>query len=309
MKKMLFYGTTFLMLLSACSNEDSQSDNAAGNALTVTAINVNDEVKTRAGIETTLHSKTVGLYVAGTGYAPTTYSTCAITSAGAGGTVTSPVYLLGSAQVYGFYPTGTISPVAPTSASVLTGVTILATDAFGSTGQTDYMYATQDANVTKADPAVVLTFHHALSKLTFVVNSANYDGTGALTKVVLTDKATSNAFLYSAAAGTMSIAAGTFAGLTATSVLTYNGSATINKTVSTTGTTSVLAAPTTLPTTTTLALTIDGTAYTADITSSVTAWAAGKEYTYTVTVSNAALTITSISVADWTTGGTGTATM
>jgi len=310
--KMFFYGVAFLALLSACSGEESPAESASSTELTVTAIQVNDKVTPRAGIETSLNSKTIGLYVAGTGYEPAAYSTCAITSGGVGGAVTSPVYLLGAAHVYGFYPSASaiLSPAAPTAASVLTGVTIKATDTFGSTGQTDYMYATQDADVSKAAPAVELIFHHALSKLSFVVKSINYDGTGALTRVKLTDKGNAGKFLSSNAAGTMSIASGTFADLTATNVLTYNGTATINKTAVTAGTitTSVLAAPTTLPTIS-LTLTIDGTEYTADISSSVTAWAAGKEYIYTITISNEAITVTTVSTEDWTSGGTGSVTM
>jgi hypothetical protein len=310
MKRMFFCGVTLLTLLSACSNEDSQT-NEASNMLSVTAINVNDEVKTRAGIETTLNSKTIGLYVTGTGYARSTYSTCAVSAAGVGGTVTTPIYLLGAAHVYGFYPAASavLSPAVPTAASVVTGLTVLATDAFGATGQTDYMYATPDADVTKTDPAVILTFHHALSKLSFVVNSVGFDGTGSLTQIKLTDKGSGTKFLASAAAGSMSIATGAFTGLTGTNTLTYNGTVTINKTASTTAVASVLAAPVATLPTITLALVIDGTTYSADITSSVTAWEAGKEYIYTVTIANGTLAVTSVTVADWTSGGTGTATM
>jgi len=309
MKKMFFYGVTLLTVLSACTNDDNRT-NETSNLLSVTTINVNDEVKTRS-IETSLNSKTIGLYVAGTGYAPTTYSTCAVSAAGEGGTVTDPIYLLGTAQVYGFYPAASavLSPAAPTAASLMTGLTVLATDTFGATGQTDYMYATQDADVTKTDAAVVLTFHHALTKLSFVVNSVGFDGTGALSQIKLTDKGSATSFLYADAAGTMSVATGVLAGLTGTNVLTYTGSATINKTASTTVVASTLAAPVAALPTITLELTVDGAAYSADITSSVTSWDAGKEYIYTVTISNGTLTVTSVSVADWTSGGTGTATM
>jgi len=312
MKNRIFCGMAFLTLLSACSSEDSTSGKVSNTEMTVHTIQVNDKVITRAGFETSLNSKTIGLYVAGTGYIPSSYSTCTITAGGVAGAVTNPVYLLGTAHVYGFYPSASaiLSPSAPTATSVLTGVSIRPTDTFGSTGQTDYMYATQDADVSKSAPAVDLTFHHALSKLSFVVNSINYDGAGALTQVKMTDKGSGSKFLSSDETGTMSIASGTFASLTATNVLTYNGTATINKTAGTVGTTntSVLAAPTTLPTIS-LTLTVDGTEYTADISSSVTAWAAGKEYIYTITISNEAITVTNVSTQDWTSGGTGAVTM
>jgi hypothetical protein len=308
MKKM--YGLFLLAttLFAACNDSSTNLEVAKSAPLSV-SVNISDKVSTRAGLVTNFSAENVAVFVAGDGYAPSDISTVLVTTAsGSSTSVGSPtpaINIAATAHVYGFYPSTTVSN--PTAISTIPA-TVNATEAsFNAAAQTDYMYATQNADVTKASPTVTLTFHHALTKLTFIVNKGtSYAGVGALAQVKLTSNPEKG---FLSGTGTMDIASGAFNGMTTTTDLILNGTATINAVAGTETTASALVVPVTaLPTAITLGMTIDTQPYSGTLTQTtgVTAWEPGKNYTYTVTVAGGVLSITSVSITNWTSvpGGT-----
>jgi len=306
MKKMYLFCGALVALLSSCSTEQAVNDNSAGLSPLNVAVNISDKISTRSAVAN-FTAENIAVYVAGAGYSPIEVSNGKATTTTGVGTIDSllPIINIGElVHVYGFYPS--VAVVNPVATSTIPA-TVYAAQSFSATEQTDYMYATQDADVSNAEPDVVLTFHHALAKLSFVVQkTATYAGTGTLTQIKLSSP-TDSTFLFLAATGTMAISSGTFAALTDTTDLTLAGSTAINEIGGIVVNAFALVAPLTpLSTGIILTMTIDGQIYTGTIAGTATSWDAGKDYTYTVTVSGKTLVVSAVNITDWspTTGGT-----
>lgn len=159
------------------------------------------------------------------------------------------------------------------------------------------------AKVTKSNPNASLKFYHALSQLSFIINKAeNFGGEGTLTSLSVTatdDNITGTGTLKLDGTGI------TLSGSLSKSI-TMTGSTTINA-YNTAPSSNVIAKALVAPLATaqnvTLNMTIDGQSYTGTI-SNVT-WAAGKKYTYTVTVGGGTMSISAVSIQDWVDGGSG----
>jgi hypothetical protein len=296
---------------TACTTEDATTDSSEGQ-LTVQASlgDTGEEVGTRS-ITTAFSSSTIGVFVAGDGYAPTMFSTCVVTD-GVAASPSPAISLNATATVYGFYPAYTtvggstlVTLASPTSASIIP-VTVLASDDFSSTNQIDYMYAVAGASVSKAVSNVTLTFHHALSMLTIMVKTESYGGTGNLTNIELrtADGATYGYFQTgtTAAGSGMAVSGGTITGLSSstTTSLSYAGS--VNLTTASTIVATLLVAPQTIPTDTKVYLTIDGQPYSVALPRvQATAWAKGTNYTYPLKVTGGTLSVDgTVTISNWT---------
>ncbi|MBP1631142.1 MAG: hypothetical protein H6Q15_2035 [Bacteroidetes bacterium] len=184
---------------------------------------------------------------------------------------------------------------------------------------TDYMYATP---IIEADKLVSnatgknsasLTMNHALAQISFVVYKENYPGSGSFTQFKIEDAAATNWIILSKAVDDdliMNITSGAITG-GAKGILTRNLS--IPCILSTTPPsadvnvlrTQVNATALVAPTSAIGAgeikftFTVDGKSSTASNTSSVT-WERGKQYIYKVKLSGTGLSISSVTVTDWT---------
>lgn len=208
-------------------------------------------------------------------------------------------------------------------------------------GEVDYMYATplddvsngHSSSATSVESAYKkeLTMNHALSLLSFrVYNDGTYENTGSLTKIELKDGKASGSVLSKATSCTMKIADGTIAGrstnsdesddatfaraITGYTLITVG--ATDSQTTVATGSTANEAAAAAskkisilvLPTTTISSndvkatFTIDAATYEISLPTTPNAWVKGTSYLYTVKLSGAGLSITKVTVTDWSTG-------
>jgi hypothetical protein len=167
-----------------------------------------------------------------------------------------------------------------------------------------YLYPQATVSNATGAEIVNLYFHHALSKVSFVVNRGTYNGTGTVTKLTM---GTTNANFN--AAGTMKVADGTLTRSGAISKIIFQGAtATINSTTSsTTPIVYGLVVPTngTITDVVTLTISLDGkdmpvTLPVNDTVHNAVSWLPGNEYRYTITVNGKDLTVNSVSVTDWT---------
>jgi hypothetical protein len=274
-----------IFALSGCSNENLESDDSGELKITASIDVTVNALSTRAAVSG-FSSTPIGIFVDDadqstptTAYTPTANTTATVTTGSPGsGTITSAIYLNAtSAKVYAYYAGGSVvgdvpTLTSPTYASKVP-VTILASDAFNATGQTDYMWSTP-ASVSKSSTSAALTFNHALSKVIFSITPTNYAGTGSLTSISLSDGASSDyVFLTgTTTAEGMAVSNGALTGLTKTQTLTYTGTGSLTNGSATS--VYALVAPTSLSSATiTLSVTIDNKVYTATLpTTTVTAW-------------------------------------
>ena len=304
MRKNLFIlmAVVSAVIFCGCSKDNS---NGSGGQLSITT-NVKpsaDGSFTKSAVSS-FSSSTIGVFVGGAAYSPTSNSTAVVSSGTNTVSPTPSIYINADAMVYGYYPAAASELTNPTSASTK-AVTVVTADDFLATAQNDYLWATPVA-VSKTNRTAALTFNHALSKVIFSLKlGSTYAGAGALTEVKLTT--TSDTYKFKAGtSGTMLIASGVLSGLTDQATLDYTGS----KTLTTTASEVIgLVAPTSLAenisasSTITLTITLDGQTYSATLpVDKVAAWAAATSYTYNITVSSGELVIGTVSIADWTAG-------
>lgn len=226
------------------------------------------------------------------------------------------------------------APVIATDKLTATGVVVAADQTFNVTSQsacsqTDYLYATESAagenqqTVNKTDYKANLFMHHALAKVSFKImkgeNDPAPDENDYVKKIELTSK--SNRFV-TAAAGTMKLTDGVLEGISTAATLTMSADAgNAAKAVAYAKTYDNitpqaygLVAP--LPSVdndlsvkVTLGSNDEKTdkdrSYQTKGGSEVTfQWEKGKEYTYTINISDVALEIVSVKIVDFGTGGT-----
>ncbi len=314
MKRWIYVAAVLPLLLASCDKEKliETTDNTPVPLSIDATIGISSEITSRSLVSGTSFGdgSDIGIFVTGTGYTPVvtiyTYEESAW-SLKTTDPAQSPIYLTkNEATVYGFYPVTEPSTsdaiTADTEAKTIPVVIASSYSGFAvPKSQADYLYATDGTattmeTVSKASPEASLTFYHALSQLSFIVNKAeDFGGTGSLTslKVTASDSITGS--------GTLKLdSTGITLNETASKSIELTGSDTINA-YSATPSTNVIATALVAPLTTSqnvkLTMTIDGVDYTGTISNAE--WEAGSNYIYTVTVGGGTLTITSVSIQDW----------
>jgi hypothetical protein len=306
-RQSLFQIIALVSFCTACTNEISED---VQDTLSVQA--TLNTASTAAGTRTALSvfsGQTIGVFVEGTGYSPTTYSTCTVNSSGSTSSLSPDIYLNAEASVYGFYPVTDVTLASPTSSSKIP-VTILSGDDLSGTSQTDYLYAVADYatesgdKVSKTYPTVDLVFHHALAELTFNLNrSSTYAGTCKLTKIELSTSGSTSYFQTGTT--NMAVSDGTFDAFSSSTTTALTFSSTTGVTLSSsdvsTAVATVLVAPQTFPADTQVTLTVDGETYTTALPTGVTSWAAGSNYIYKFKITGETLTVdNNVIISDWT---------
>lgn len=307
MKKLSIIAILAAAIFASCSNEENNTIPVDKNEL---QIELTDMSNTRSGAKTSfVTNDQIGLFITGTGYTPgvVNYKTsdAGINWAPAGG-VGSGIKLTGNtANVYAFYPTAsTLS--TPLSATSTFPMSIPATDDFAATAATDYLWGTgtQVTNLSAAACKSTLTFKHALSKVSFIINkSVDYPATtppGQITQIKLSSAATNIV-----TNGTVVVSTGAFTTGTKSSSVTLTPGATTyinayNATPSTTIVAYMLAAPVNYTGgDLVLTLTIDGKAMAVTGFPTAPDWSAYKDYQYTITVSPTELVVSSVTITAW----------
>lgn len=311
MKRWIYVAAVLPLLLASCDKEKliETTDNTPVPLSIDASIGITSEIMSRSLVtgETFAESSDIGIFVTGTGYTPVvTIYTSSTSEDNTTWTTQSPIYLTkNEATVYGFYPVtepSTSDAITADTEAKTIPVTIAPSYSVFTipASQADYLYATDGSSATtmetvsKTSPNASLTFYHALSQLSFIVNKAdNFGGTGTLTSLSAT-AATSNI----TGTGTLKLdGSGITLSETASKSITLTDSTTINDPSSTTVIGTALVAPLTTPQKVTLTMTIDGQNYTGTI-NDVT-WTAGSNHIYTVTVGGGTLTISPVSIKDW----------
>ncbi len=322
MKKVIMLAVIASVILASCKKETNHSTPSLGkNELGVSAT-VTGSVTTRADAMRDafgLSTDAVGVFVTGTLYTPHVawYTYDGVSLWVPPSLAEKKIFLSNeTATVYGFYPAdatvnGSTSLVNDASNQI--DLLLSPTVGLDGTGQKDYMYATTRAgvagsytyplatasNATDANK-VDLSFHHALSKLSFVVNrDITYTGVGKLSKIELS----TNIFNMP---NKMLVLDGTLTGGTPVTNLILTGTAVdINPysllNPSTTVSAKGLFAPLATTMGTTLTLTIDGKEMSVALPASMPAdsWSPNKNYIYTITVLGTELVVNSVAIVPW----------
>lgn len=305
-KKMIF-ATSAILLLAACSNEDDLV--VAPKLANELGVSVNVKAITRATgeVNSFATSSAVGIFI--DGVEAGSYTSKAATYTYNGSTWIAPaseadkIFLSGKeANVYGYFPASgaNVDVTAKTMAC-----TVPASQSFNASETDDYMYSTGSAadvaplatqsvvsNKTEAATTSSLFFHHALSRISFVVNKAESypagNKAGILTKITLNGTDGTNALNKFSTDGNVDLTTGTFNhGVTKVSQLTLSGTANSNEyTVPTKDVTAFgLFAPCADLTNINLVFTIDGVEMSKSLAvANVSEWKSGNNYVYTVTV-------------------------
>ncbi len=336
MKKELIFAGLVSLMMASCSNDNEVPAAFRGSELGVSTL-ISGAGSTRALTDAFAENNKIGVFVKGTDYIPLLAAyTCPADPAGvwtSSTTETEKIYLANeTATVYAFYPYASdaiSNSTDDTQGDYYTAinVNIPSTQQFNAADVADYMYATTRegdgvgtsytyplAKASNAaadgsgvyDNKVDLYMHHALSKLSFVINKAeSYLGTGALSELTLAT-VTPGTPKFKTGALTMSLTNGVISGAAASELLTVTGPSdlTINAyadPASTTVTTAALVAPLTATSGITLTLTIDGKVMSVALPAAGSAaqWLAEKNYTYTLTVKGSELIVNSVSILPW----------
>jgi len=318
MKKIFMFAAIASAMLASCSNGDVPAITPADKSeLGVSAV-ISGAVTTRGLTDAFATDSIIGVFIDNNIETETDYTPATATYT-YGATNWAPpasgkLYLTNQiANVYGFYPRGIAGDVDYAAKTLK--VNVNSEQNFTATSQKDYMYATArtGAEGSYTYPLAVasnavgnynvnLFFHHALSKLSFIINrESSYTGAGSLTSVRLTKAAGFLSEPTPTAGATLSLSTGIFSGLVATSDLIFTGTTTINAVAGTTVLVQGLVAPIVATTGINLTLTIDGKdmAVTLPSTTPADAWLEGMNYTYTINVQGSELSVTSVAITAW----------
>lgn len=178
------------------------------------------------------------------------------------------------------------------------------------TSQTDYLFGTnaeEQQAVNHNNPKVRLRMNHALALLQFRINRLNYEGTGKVTRVEVSNETGRNDLR---SAGTLSITNGDVytlgTDISPAAIENTGGLYTIPDV--TPGNTGDYLNVMILPVANTTAngsvlfrFTIDGTIYTYEVPANTT-WKQGTKYIYDVTLNGTELQIGDVIITDWTDG-------
>lgn len=316
MKKWIeLLSVTILLFLSCSKDANSVSSYTENHELDIFAY-PDHSLSTRSIIESEMFTEgsSLGVFVTGTGYkrkvARYTYDSSIWKYPES---YNDRIYLTDEiATVYGFYPAdATLLPLSADAVNEIE-INISSVASFDGSDQNDYMYASggydsntktyplATASYTQGPRTANLFFHHALTKLAFIVNKrSNYTGIGVISEIALEGK---NNKYFPTGSGTMNVANGEMNFTEQTSTLTFTGTANINDASSPTSVTAkALVIPATSTTDVTISLVIDGTKMKATLPFDYPAdkWIAGRQYTYSILVSGTELRVGNVEILDW----------
>lgn len=315
MDRVYRYLLIVFILLNGCTSDNESWQPNGDNELGVSAICLN--LSTRAMTESFTSGNSVGVFVTGTGY---TRKISHYTYDGSLWAYPSDynerIYLLNEpATVYGIYPSNvTLVPIGSDGINWVNTENPSQVSSLDGSAQTDYMYATgaydsgsksyplSTAYYAPGKTNVALYFHHALTKIVFIINKeANYTGIGQLEKIEFNG---TNGKTFYAGSGLMNAANGEFNISGLSNSLEFAGSSVINEyndsDPSTKVTSQILVLPVSSTSDMTVSFTIDGTIMTASLpTGNADKWEPGKQYIYNVGVSGTGLEINNVSILDW----------
>ncbi len=323
MKKSIMYAVIVSAMLISCSTDDSQIITKGSDELSISAT-VEKPITSKALVNdlTTADDKTISVFLQGEGYeskiANYTYNPTT-SSWDAPAAESDKIFLLDNdAYVYAFYPKASIYSPGPSSN---VDVTIPSTTDFVNTTATDYLFSTARSGVEgqynySGHPVVSrkssdakkasLFFHHALAKLSFIINKGStYPSdltVGKLTSIKLSCTKTSPDDLIFPSAGTMCVSSGDFVSTQNVNTLTFTNTGKninqYNTTASTIPVAEALVGPTAsnalsdgTTSNATLTITIDNKDISINMPQNTTSWLAGKNYVYTITVLGSELRI------------------
>lgn len=319
MKKELLILVALGFLASCSTNSDEELPLAGDSILSVKAYTTGVEVRSlkTSWIEGT---DQLGVVAVGTGYGKK--DTYACSASGWVGSVGDASLKLTdeTATVYAFYPGDAVlngGGSVVNDASNTIGISVSGLVSTGTAADSgDYMYGTSRTGTsgsydystyptaTASQKEVTLYMHHALSRVSFIVNKgAGYTAAGEITRLSLNK---TSGFSVSDAATTMNITDGTIGGGTAvdeigftnaTTPLTANANSTPASTVETL---EMLVLPVSDASGITIKLTVDGVEKTATLpTPTTTGWDKGKAYKYVLNISGGTIDISSVEIVSW----------
>lgn len=308
MRKQFLFAASAILLLASCSNNNDTSEVVVKN-LNELGVSVKVASITRSEKAAFASTDAVGVFIDGLTAGAYTSKLATYTYDGtlwnAPSASANKIYLSGDqAYVYGYYPSTAVVDMGSKSMTC----TIPVTQSFSATEATDYMYSTSsdptklpvvsDQSVSSSSAA--LYFHHALSKVSFVINKDQTYPVGTVSGVVTNIKLSSTSSIFSTA-GSINLANGSLTSTATASTLTLTGSANCNEysatpvpPINATRTAFGLFAPCSGDLSTiTATFTIDGTPMEKALTTvNVQEWKQGNEYIYVVTVLPRELQIT-----------------
>ncbi len=309
LKKVTNILVTAALILSSFSCQSDDNATIVSNnkkELQIAACTISGPTDTRALIANFIKDVQVGIFINGN-YTPKvvkyTYDGSSVWNSEAN----NKIYLLNDeASVYGFYPADSNIGLYNDGTSKISINIPAIESSLDASSQTDYMYATAVSTdvgatypVAKANNVscqVSIAFHHALSKIRFIINAASgYTGLGKITSLVL-----SNTNNFNVGDGNINVADGNITLEDLSPTLTYTGSLQINASATPASTVPTIEklVPPTASGNTTISMTIDGKEMKVDLPTD-SKWEAGKNYTYTVTVNNNGLSVDSVNITDW----------
>lgn len=231
-----------------------------------------------------------------------------VTDASTGALSGGPVYYpkSGNVDFVAYYPHGTASEGATAAGTVNTtdytyNISVAGQTDAAAQNAIDVLYA-KKADIAKSSTAVNLAFGHVLSKVTLDVKAGEGFSGGDISGLTASEVV----FGGMPVTATLALQDG---GLTAGAVGGFNPVKASTATAAYDATFTALVVPQNGTAGRTMVFTVGGKTYTGPIPD-MDAFAAGKHYTYPVTVSRHGITVGTPTITDWTTNdnGTGTAT-
>jgi len=323
MKKLIMFAVFASMMFTACSNEEISPNIEEKKELGITA-SIFGTVSSRALVNNFSQGDQIRIFINGTNYSPKlAFYTLGETSKWNSPTLEiDKIYLSNeTATIFGFYPANAVITGGSTLAndgSNQINVSVPATvNIDGETNVVDYMYATGPLNGTyqlatasneDGKSSVDLVFHHALSKISFIVNRGQfYTGNGKLSKITLSSTAGNPRFQTGNLA--MNIGTGVISGDATSNDLIIDKASGADKTInaysltpSTSVTTHALFAPLASTANIDLKLVIDGKEMSVTLPTSApdaNKWLSGINYTYTITVNGSSLVVNNVTIKGW----------
>jgi hypothetical protein len=337
MKKHVLFTALAAAMLASCANDENEPVvTSAANELCV-SVNVLSCMNTRALKEGTSFAENDAIGVVNSvdpymaTYTFTDNDLDGTADTWTGPTATADKIYLSSETVTinAFYPASAGASFGTTNGDVFNATLATNETSFDGTGQTDYMYGTaRKGSGTDIDPYTYATWpmasnaaadgtdvydnkvdlymHHALAKLSFVINKGEYyTSTGIVTSIKINKGTSSVAPLSGSFA--IKISDGTiFTGSSnITDAISFTHAGVSANAYSLTQSATVSAYGLVIPATVTgltITVTVDGKEMTASLPAlpdSQTAWAAGKNYTYTLQINATELEVTNVYLVDW----------
>lgn len=300
MKHIILYPLIGLAFCIGCSSNLPEED---GTALRLHSVTLSESAETKA-IVTSIDK--VDVYVTkqadGTDYSSTTgASLLKFTKSGGSWNPDKDLEITndnGAAKVYGSYPSNAETTITNDGTAPKISVTLLGSDDFSGTAQSDYLYATP-VNAEASSRTVNLAMNHALAKISFRVSKAS----GVTEEMTLTaiDIVSRNNRLQKGE-GTMLLTDGTL-NVPQTDSLHLTGFVQLVVGQATTNA-YCLAAPmkgaeTSLSFSLHVTVGTEKRVFTTAPVNGSVQWEKGKEYTYVISINKMSGTLTDVSINPW----------